>query len=225
MIAYTIKRAKRKTTAIYVLKDGSVEVRCPNNVHAREIEKFVSANVTLLEKKAAQTSERARQREAFSISPGDRLRFLGERYPLESVSLSKMGFDGSRFYVPENMPAGELKPGIIKIYKRLAEKWLKVKTQEYAHIMQLNPVSVKVNSAKTRWGSCSGKNCINYSWRLIMADERCADYVVVHELAHISEHNHSKRFWSIVEQYMPDYKEQDRALKEMQKILASENWD
>ena len=225
MLSYTVKRANRKTAAIYVLKDGSIEVRCPKNINEREIEKFVNANRQLLETKTAGMREQALKKNAFAVSPGDSLLFLGERYPLETVDFPKMGFDGSRFYAPGGMPANDLKSGLIKIYKSLAEQWLTSKTQEYAKIMRLNPVDVKVNSAKTRWGSCSGKNSINYSWRLIMAGERCVDYVVIHELAHIAEHNHGSRFWSIVEQYMPDCKEQKKKLKELQNILACENWD
>jgi predicted metal-dependent hydrolase len=225
MIPYRITRAQRKTAAIYVRKDGSVEVRCPVNMPAHEIDKFVSANRPLLEKKIAQTKEYAFQSVSFSVKPGDRLLFLGKEYPLEQVPFSKMGFDGTRFYVPENMPAENIKPGIIKIYKRLAEKRLKSKTSEYAKIMKVTPVQVKVNSAKTRWGSCSGKNSINFSWRLILADERCVDYVVIHELAHTAEHNHSGKFWEIVARYLPDYKIWDKRLKDLQKKLAAENWD
>ncbi len=225
MTEYTVTRAERKTAAIYVHEDGSVEVRCPQNFPAREIEKFVLQNLKTLEKKIAQTKARVLEKEAFFIEPGGKLRFLGVDYPLEQVTVAKIGFDGSRFYIPYEMDAEEIKSSIVEVYKRLAEKWLNRKTQEYAKIMSLNPVHVKVNSAKTRWGSCSGKNSINYSWRLIMADERCVDYVVIHELAHIAEHNHSKKFWAIVEKYMPDYKAQEKGLKEIQKKLAAENWD
>lgn len=225
MIDYTITRANRKTTAIYVNKDGSVEVRCPKGFPSREIEKFVLANLPVLEPKSALMKERAQQRETFSVTPGDILWFLGNEYPLEQVEFSKMGFDGSRFYVPKDMPADNIKPGIIRIYKNLADKMLESKTEEFSKILKLTPMNVKINSAKTRWGSCSGKNSINYSWRLILADEKCVDYVVIHELAHLAEHNHSNKFWAIVKKYMPDYKVQDKQLRELQKKLAAENWD
>ena len=84
---------------------------------------------------------------------------------------------------------------------------------------------VPINSAKTRWGSCSGKNSINFSWRLIMADDYMIDYVVVHELMHIKVHNHSDRFWMHVAAVMPDYKERRLQLKEFQKRVANEDWD
>ena len=206
-------------------EDGSVEVRCPKHIAARDIEKFVSANLQMLEEKTAQMKERSMQRDSFTVAPGDALRFLGKDYPLVQINFSKMGFDERCFYIPADMPADKIKPGVVRIYKSLAEKLLKSKTEEFAGLMKLSPVNVKVNSAKTRWGSCSGKNSINYSWRLIMADEKCVDYVVIHELAHTAEHNHSKKFWAIVEKTMPDYKNHDKRLKELQKKLAAENWD
>ena len=90
--------------------------------------------------------------------------------------------------------------------------------------MNVTPIAVKVNSAKTRWGSCSGRNSINFSWRLIMADDDVIDYVIVHELAHIKEHNHSDRFWAVVASVLPDYKMRQAKLKILQKKLASEDW-
>lgn len=225
MTAYSVTRSKRKTAAIYVHEDGSIEVRCPNRFPARDIEKFVTDNLPKLELKAAQKKDAARRREAFSVNPGSSLLYLGNEYPLEASASRKTGFDGNRFYVPEGLPADKIKPGIIKLYKILAEKTLAEKSRKYAELMQVVPVKIRINSAKTRWGSCSGKNSINFSWRLILANERCVDYVVVHELAHIAEHNHSPRFWAVVSRYMPDYKEQNKALRALQKKLSAENWD
>jgi len=91
--------------------------------------------------------------------------------------------------------------------------------------MNVSPASVKVNGAKSRWGSCSGKNSVNFSYLLITAADGLIDYVITHELAHTKEHNHSGRFWAIVGDALPDYKERRRALRELQKRLASEGWE
>ena len=72
---------------------------------------------------------------------------------------------------------------------------------------------VTVTSARTRFGSCSAKGNISYSYRLMLYPEPAIDYVVVHELAHTLEMNHSPRFWAVVEKYMPDYKERKKLLK------------
>ena len=95
----------------------------------------------------------------------------------------------------------------IKALREKAKEILPQKVKYYAKIMQVEPASVKINSAKKRYGSCSGINNLNFSLYLMEKDERFIEYVVVHELAHIRHHNHSKDFYRFVEQFMPDYKE------------------
>ncbi len=95
----------------------------------------------------------------------------------------------------------------IKLLRKKAKEIIPQKVEYYANLMQVNPNSVKINSAKKRYGSCSGANNLNFSLYLMDKDERFIDYVVVHELAHIRHHNHSKDFYKFIEQFMPDYKE------------------
>lgn len=91
---------------------------------------------------------------------------------------------------------------------------LEQKTRYYASCMQVSYGRITIRDQKTRWGSCSGKGNLNFNWRLILAPESVQDYVVVHELAHRREMNHSPAFWKIVEQVMPDYRMQKQWLKE-----------
>ena len=95
----------------------------------------------------------------------------------------------------------------IKEFREKAKDIIPQKVKYYAEIMQVEPASVKINSAKKRYGSCSGTNNLNFSLYLMDKDERFIDYVVVHELAHIRHHNQSKDFYKFIEQFMPDYKE------------------
>ncbi len=95
----------------------------------------------------------------------------------------------------------------IKLLRKKAKEILPQKVAYYSSIMGVEPTGVKINSAKKRYGSCSGKNSLNFSLYLMDKDERFIDYVVVHELAHIVHHNHSKDFYALIEKYMPDYKE------------------
>lgn len=94
----------------------------------------------------------------------------------------------------------------IKELRKKAKALLPQKVDYYSSIMGVTPNSVKINSAKKRYGSCSANNDLNFSLYLMDKDERFIDYVVVHELAHIKHHNHSKAFYSFVEQFIPDYK-------------------
>ncbi len=80
--------------------------------------------------------------------------------------------------------------------------------------MSVLPGRIIVREQKTRWGSCSSKHNINLNWKLIMMPEEILNYVVVHELAHLKQMNHSKAFWEEVEKVLPDYKKQKEWLKQ-----------
>lgn len=97
--------------------------------------------------------------------------------------------------------------------KRKAKEIIPKKVSYYSSLMGLKPTAVKINTAKTRFGSCSSKNSLNFSARLMKYPEEAVDYVIVHELAHIKYHNHSKSFYDLIEKYMPDYKERIKMLK------------
>ena len=97
--------------------------------------------------------------------------------------------------------------------RKLAKKILPLKTAKYAEIMGLKYGRITITGAKTRFGSCSSKGNISYSFRLMSYPDEAIDYVVVHELAHLVEMNHSSRFYKIIEQVIPDYKERKKLLK------------
>ncbi len=99
-------------------------------------------------------------------------------------------------------------------YRQEALDHFKSRVAEFGSILGVQPRYLKLSNAKKRWGSCSGKQSINLNWRLIMLEDRIIDYVVVHELAHLLELNHSKAFWKIVEGVFPDHKELRRRLRQ-----------
>ena len=101
----------------------------------------------------------------------------------------------------------------IAALKKSAREYFLAKTAYYSEIMCLKPSSVKITSAKKRFGSCSGVNGICFSWRLMLYPEAARDYVVVHELAHIVHKNHGKKFYELIASVMPDYKERKKLLK------------
>ena len=94
-----------------------------------------------------------------------------------------------------------------------AQKYLPQRTWELAEQTGLTPAGVKVTGAKTRWGSCSGKNRICLSWRLMERPREVIDYVIIHELCHTEHHDHSKGFWALVESFLPNYRALRRELK------------
>ncbi len=223
-IDYTLIRSKRKTAAIYV-RGGVVEVRAPLKMPQRDINKFVAAHEKWIAERLAESLEQLQRRAAFTLTYDSRVLYRGKEYPITAKNGNHIGFDQGVFYMPPDLPSAQIKAFCIQIYRMLAQRDLTAVTLKFAEKMGVTPSNIKINGAKTRWGSCSpGKN-INFSWRLIMAEEAVIDYVVVHELAHLMEMNHSKQFWNIVAGVIPDYKERKARLHELQVRLASENWD
>ncbi len=108
---------------------------------------------------------------------------------------------------------GELTEEKIKLLRENAKQVLPNKAAYYAEIMGLKYGRITITGAKTRFGSCSAKGNISFSYLLMQYPEEAIDYVVVHELAHLKEMNHSAKFYKIVESVLPDYKERKKLLK------------
>ncbi|MDR0469916.1 MAG: M48 family metallopeptidase [Peptococcaceae bacterium] len=225
MKPYTITRSKRKTLAIHITKDATVEVRAPLRMPEQEIHKFLSKKEKWIDEHIDRREKQNEEKSTFNLSYGDTVLLCGQLYPIRSVTGNRVGFDGESVWMPGGLTHEEIKGAVIQVYKAVAKKMLMAKAGEFAARMGVKPAAVKVTSAKTRWGSCSGKNNINFSWRLIMAEADVIDYVVIHELAHIRELNHSPRFWEHVEEALPDYQDRRKKLRKLQESLSTQDWD
>lgn len=105
-------------------------------------------------------------------------------------------------------------------YRKKAREVLGKKTEWWAERMDVEYGRITIRGQATRWGSCSSLGNLNYNWKLILLPEQLQDYVIVHELAHRREMNHSPRFWAIVEQYLPDHKERRKQLRTYEQQLG-----
>jgi len=232
VIDYILKCSKRKTTTIRV-KDGKVIVSAPLDMPLEKIEDFIKVKEKWILSKLTVSLDLVTQRQNHALSYSSMLLYRGKLYPIsvgtpfmESDKNDKqIGFVGTHFFLPPNLTPDKIKSNCIILYKMLAKHDLTQKTALYARQMSLTYKCVKINSSKTRWGSCSGKKSINYSWRLIMADDDLIDYVVVHELAHTAVLNHSPAFWKLVENVFPDYLDRRRRLRELERKLRGEEWE
>ncbi|MDR2532787.1 MAG: M48 family metallopeptidase [Oscillospiraceae bacterium] len=223
-IAYILNRSKRRTIAIYI-RDGGVEVRAPMRTSVREIEQFLSEKQKWILTHLSQSKEQSERKQGFTLNYGDKVLYSGKQYAITPSSSGRIGVSNDSFYIPAGLPCEQIKSACVEIYKILAKSDFTLKVYDYAAKMSVMPTSVRVNSATSRWGSCSAKKSLNFSWRLIMADDDVIDYVIVHELAHLLEMNHSVRFWAVVERVMPDYRERKVKLKELHQKLNVEDWE
>lgn len=107
-------------------------------------------------------------------------------------------------------------------YQKKAKEQIPERTARYARLMKETYRDIRIKDQKTRWGSCSSKRNLNFSWRLVMAPVEVMDYVIVHELCHLKFLDHSENFWNHVGEVMPDYKKRQQWLKENGARLMAE---
>ena len=208
-----IIRTKRKTIAIIVRPDGSLLVRAPLRASGRSIQEFVANNTRWIEKTRSRI-EAVAPPPPKQYVPGEEFEYLGKTYPLEIVSDQKKDLllEEGKFKLAAS--AKDKAAVVFECwYKAQARQILSERVEYYACQNGFQYSKIGITSARTRWGSCSAHGAVNFSWRLIQAPMEAVDYVVVHELVHTVIHNHSKKFWSRVEQTMPDFRERRKWLR------------
>ena len=105
-------------------------------------------------------------------------------------------------------------------YVRESAKILNTRTYEFAKKIKVQPTGITIKNYVSKWGSCTAKNKISYNWRIIMAPDCIVDYLIIHELCHIIEHNHSKNFWNYVGTYCEDFQKKRKWLRENGHMLV-----
>lgn len=221
-LPYELLRSKRKTLTVTVTEQGTIQVRAPLRLSEKQVRAFVEKHHDFLLKTAAERQSAWQEKQSFSVTEGDSLMLFGREYPVRFSEKSR--FTGECFEIPQG-GFETVKGDIVREYKRLAKLWILKRVADLSRQIGVVPQAVRVNSAKTRWGSCSGKNTLNFSWRLILADPDTIDYVIIHELCHIRHHNHSPAFWQMVAGFVPDYRSFQQRLKCLSERLQRENWE
>ncbi|HNH26771.1 MAG TPA: SprT family zinc-dependent metalloprotease, partial [Anaerolineales bacterium] len=195
-------RAKRRTIALIVERDGSLTVRAPRRATLNDIYGFIQEKTDwILRSREKLKAIKPIPKKAYV--DGERFLFLGQEYELRLVPPQRtaLKLDGGFTLSTSAQERGEL--AFTKWYKTQALTIFTERVNHYANLHGLIPKEVKVNSAKTRWGSCTSAGTLNFTWRLVMAPLEVIDYVVLHELAHLKVKNHSPRFWKLVESLCP----------------------
>jgi predicted metal-dependent hydrolase len=147
---------------------------------------------------------------------GSRFLFRGEEVSLEE----KKGDDGwSLSFADQKIPISDLmldhRPLVRKHLRQLAARELHDRAWELARVHGVAIQRVTIRAQKTRWGSCSARGTISLNWRLIEAPPYVGDYLIIHELMHRREMNHSARFWKLVAGACPDYRHAEQWLKKI----------
>lgn len=215
-IEYSLKKSERKTTSIYIERDGSVSVLAPAPFEHDKIEQIIEKKRSWIYRNLAEWEDLNRTRVHREYVNGESFLYLGRHYRLQLIEPkdqeAPLVFLHNQFWLRKD--AVEQAPEHFKqFYKIKLNKKLKERLKIYQPKMGAEPIDVKVMELQNRWGSCTAKGVVNFHWKCAMLPTSVLDYVVVHELAHIDNPSHNAAFWRSVEKVMPGYEEQKSWLK------------
>lgn len=219
IVAYEFQRVRRRSIGMVVTAEG-LSVRAPKWVSSGDIETALHAKSRWIRNKLVEQRERALKQKASRVewAHGSVLPYLGEALTLAldprvkgaSLSEAMPGVPGA---LNRTLVLGLAHGAAPEIIGEAFQSWLKkqakqrfdARVKHFAPLMGVNVTRLSLSSARTRWGSASVDGSIRLHWRLMHFADHVIDYVVVHELAHLREMNHSPRFWEVVMSAMPDY--------------------
>lgn len=206
-----VRTGRKKSVSIHVVGEV-VKVRVPRTLSESRIKDIVTKRTPWITTKLKEQADRPVVKPKEYVS-GESFPYLGKDYRLKVTKGDKPSLELIGGYLQAIVSEADPTPDatakflLMSWYQHHAEVCLGKKTERLARIVGVKPNSVAVKEYKARWGSCSVKGDIKYNWRLILAPHRVVDYVVIHELCHMLEHNHSPQYWRHVERYVPDWKE------------------
>ena len=207
--------SRRRTLGLTVERDGSLTVRAPEGVDVATVEDFVREKRSwvyrkLAEKKAMQSRIAVKQ-----YVSGEGFPYLGRSYRLLLVDEQDvpLKLEAGRFRLRRS-DVEQGREHFVRWYSEHARRWLKRRVDLFAPRLGVSPTGLDIRDLGHRWGSCSTSGKLNFHWATILLPVSIIEYVIVHELAHLAEANHSPAFWLRVERTMPDYAERRRWLAE-----------
>ena len=159
------------------------------------------------------------------FEPGEMFPYLGEPHKIivEQRSSSEVSDDELRL-AKHHVEQTSVKRALETLFRRKARKWFEKRADHYAAEMDVEYKQIEIRNQRTKWGSCSTTGTLGLNWRLMMAPPDVVDYIIVHELAHLRERNHTDAYWKLVGEYIPDYKEKAEWLNQNStKLVFSED--
>jgi len=217
-LEYDLMRTTRKNVLIKALPEGKTRVYAPSYMNLREVDRLVIEKADEICRIHRRLEEALREnRVMHPVAEGSRICIEGRGYGLilKAAGRTRMEISGENCIL--SLPEPENEEAVRAALKQVLSKRALVRIREelavWAPKIGVQFGRVAIRDQKSRWGSCSAKQNLNFNWKLIMAPEEVLRYVVIHELCHLIEFNHSARFWSLVEREMPDYEAWKKWLK------------
>ncbi len=207
--------SKRKTISLIIKEGGEFIVRSPKKITESKIFELIRKKQDWILKTRLKLIQISISQPKIEFEDGQFLPLLGQQIMLKfnDAQQKECIFDPTNLVLAVNPAKNPAKKTIIAWLQKQARAKLDQELKSWAQTMRLNPKQFRLSSAKTRWGSCSGKNVISLNWRLILTPIEVLHYVVIHELAHIEHKNHSIHFWNLVSKFDENYREDRKYLK------------
>lgn len=206
-LRFTLQRSpRRKTMQITVERGGALVLSAPPGVDEAALRAFVLDKRFWIYTKLAEKNRLLRQVPRKEFVDGEGFLYLGRSHRLKLVDDQDVPLKlvAGRFCLRRDaVPAA--REHFIRWYSDRAKAWLSSRVVDLQSRMEVSPAGVKVQDLGYRWGSCGKGNWLYFHWKAILLPARIAEYVVVHELAHLREPHHTPAFWLCVERTMPDY--------------------
>ncbi len=221
-LTYTIQRSpRRKTLSITVERDRSVVVHAPSNLCPEKIDAIIqSKRQWLYEKiKHPQKYQYLPHPPGKELVNGESALYLGRSYRIEVVESATNDVQFKQKFLIRRSPFSQRQEVLRDWYIDKAKEKILPRVARHALELGVEYTEAKIVDNRYRWGSCTIKNNINLNWRLIKAPMFVIDYVIVHELAHLLEANHTPRFWNIVRTQTPTMERAKAWLQENGQIL------
>lgn len=215
-LRFTLHRSpRRRTMQITVERDGGLVLSAPPEVDEAALSAFVLAKRFWIYTKLAEKDRLQRQVPRKEYVDGEGFLYLGRSHRLKLVDEQgvPLKLAAGRFCLRRDaVPAA--REHFIRWYSDRAKVWLSSRVADYQSRMEVSPAGVKVQDLGYRWGSCGKGAWLYFHWKAILLPSRIAEYVVVHEIAHLHDAHHSPAFWLRVERAMPDYAQRKAWLAE-----------
>jgi predicted metal-dependent hydrolase len=210
---YDIIFSDRRTLGLTVERDRTVIVRAPLGTSRERIEEFVQTKKRWIFEKQAHPQKYRPSRPIKEFVSGEGVLYLGRSYWLDvrDAEDALVKLDG-KFFVCGPRHA-DLKKCFREWFVERAKEAIPPRVELYAKSMGVTYSRIMISDMKYRWGSCTPKKNLKFNWRLIKAPMHVVDYVVVHELAHVLEHNHSPLFWQHIRTQLPNFQASKQWLK------------
>jgi predicted metal-dependent hydrolase len=207
-------RSKRRSIGLEISSEGQLIVRAPRYATSQQIEKAVESKRSWIAEKQELVRIQNSNYKPKMFVEGEEFLYLGKSYKLSIVEDNDTIFQfNAGFYLSRKWKV-KGRALFINWYKQESKRIIRERVKHFAGLYAFEYNHIKITNAKKRWGSCTGKNNLNFTWRLILAPMEIIDSVVVHELVHTRTKNHSKKFWSDVFKIMPEYPRHNQWLKE-----------